>query len=450
MAAGKYVHATNFDTDGFLEDVKKAKDAIGEPTSEDAQHLLRIVDFVRASLVGGHLLLIVSVLQTSQLTLVSGCVLAALMISTSRCMAWTIVGHHVSHGGCDKFQKTHPGELPHQYKRGVFAVGIRRFFDWMDWMLPAAWDFEHNKMHHYHLSEETDPDLVEANFLMLQEMPLPNFLKYASMAMWIVSWKVTYYSPNTFKELTLSRTGSWLQQNWPKRLKTTDPLTMFDLMRHLVVAAATGRFAEIMYWPVFAVSWILVIAPMAIGAFLPAVLPLGLNAAGLWPFAMSHQQVALRALATCLLAEAFTNAHSFVIIACNHAGEDMYRYTTPCKAYSAEFFLRCTYSSVNFETGNDFVDGLYGWLNYQIEHHMFPDLMPLQYRKLQPLMKSICQKHGVQYVQQNGLMRTWKMLQVAVGAKSMKQCEAVLPPTQAEKKMKSSSQSVLAETAMGG
>jgi hypothetical protein len=38
-----------------------------------------------------------------------------------------------------------------------------------------------------------------------------------------------------------------------------------------------------------------------------------------------------------------------VIIACNHSGGDLYRYSTSCKAYSAEFLLRCAYSSANFE-----------------------------------------------------------------------------------------------------
>ena len=25
-------------------------------------------------------------------------------------------------------------------RRGIFAIGLRRFLDWMDWMLPQAWD----------------------------------------------------------------------------------------------------------------------------------------------------------------------------------------------------------------------------------------------------------------------------------------------------------------------
>jgi len=159
----------------------------------------------------------------------------------------------------------------------------------------------------------------------------------------------------------------------------------------------------------------------------PALVPLVLNMVHAWPFAEPCQSAATRALITALIAEALTNAHSFVIIACNHSGEDLYRYETSCKAYSAEWFLRCAYSSANFETGTEFVDCVYGWLNYQIEHHMFPDMTPLQYRKLQPLIKSVCQKHGVLYLQQNALLRTWKMFRIAAGTASMKQCDAILP-----------------------
>ena len=106
-----------------------------------------------------------------------------------------------------------------------------------------------------------------------------------------------------------------------------------------------------------------------------------------------------------------------------------YRYSTSCKAYSAEFLLRCAYSSANFECGNDLslgfqfqvhhqsqvmsadfclfrIDITYGWLNYQIEHHMFPDMTPLQYRKFQPLVKSICQKHKVTTVANSVVMLT--------------------------------------------
>jgi len=40
---------------------------------------------------------------------------------------------------------------------------------------------------------------------------------------------------------------------------------------------------------------------------------------------------------------------------------------------------------------NDF---LHGWLNYQIEHHVWPSLSALSYQRAQPELKSICEKYG--------------------------------------------------------
>ena len=35
-----------------------------------------------------------------------------------------------------------------------------RYLDWLDWMLPEAWVFEHNVLHHSHTGEDADPDLL--------------------------------------------------------------------------------------------------------------------------------------------------------------------------------------------------------------------------------------------------------------------------------------------------
>ena len=43
-------------------------------------------------------------------------------------------------------------------------------------------------------------------------------------------------------------------------------------------------------------------------------------------------------------------------------------------------------------------------------------------------MKSVCKKHGVLYVQQNALPRTWAMFRVAVGDDKMIRCTALIPP----------------------
>ena len=42
--------------------------------------------------------------------------------------------------------------IGHRFHRSTFARGpVARFMDWCDWMLPEAWDVEHNALHHYEL-----------------------------------------------------------------------------------------------------------------------------------------------------------------------------------------------------------------------------------------------------------------------------------------------------------
>uniref|UniRef100_A0A8C0CL02 Fatty acid desaturase domain-containing protein n=1 Tax=Balaenoptera musculus TaxID=9771 RepID=A0A8C0CL02_BALMU len=45
-----------------------------------------------------------------------------------------------------------------------------------------------------------------------------------------------------------------------------------------------------------------------------------------------------------------------------------------------------------------FNDWLTGHLNFQIEHHLFPTMPCHNYHKVAPLVRSLCAKHGLQYV----------------------------------------------------
>lgn len=69
-------------------------------------------------------------------------------------------------------------------------------------------------------------------------------------------------------------------------------------------------------------------------------------------------------------AELMTNAHAFLAIVTNHAGNDMYRFREGCRPYSGSFYLRQVLASVDFWTGSDLNDFMHGYLNYQIEHHL--------------------------------------------------------------------------------
>lgn len=71
--------------------------------------------------------------------------LSAILMSTAICMRWTMIGHHTCHGGYNAL--VNPDD---RFHRSNFAKGaVRRALDWCDWMLPEAWDVEHNYMHHY-------------------------------------------------------------------------------------------------------------------------------------------------------------------------------------------------------------------------------------------------------------------------------------------------------------
>ena len=66
---------------------------------------------------------------------------------------------------------------------------------------------------------------------------------------------------------------------------------------------------------------------------------------------------------------------------------------------------------------NDF---MHGWLNYQVEHHLWPSLSALSYQKAQPQVADICAKYGVPYVQENVFVRLKKTVDIMVGKTSMR------------------------------
>ena len=144
-------------------------------------------------------------------------------------------------------------------------------------------------------------------------------------------------------------------------------------------------------------------------------------------FLLIGWKAALFVLLNSLLAELIANIYSFLIIVPNHAGEDLYRFDTPVRDKD-EFLVRQVIGSVNFKTGGEVNDFLHGWLNYQIEHHLFPDLPASKYRDLQPRVKEICARNGVPYVQEGLWIRVRKMLHIMVGKDDMNRIESVPIP----------------------
>jgi fatty acid desaturase len=92
--------------------------------------------------------------------------------------------------------------------------------------------------------------------------------------------------------------------------------------------------------------------------------------------------------------------------------------------------------SANYRTGGDLNDFAHLWLNYQIEHHLWPDMPMLKYREVQPKVRALCEKYGVPYVQESVWTRVRKMVEVVLGRASMRRlapskavaCEALDGP----------------------
>ena len=53
--------------------------------------------------------------------------------------------------------------------------------------------------------------------------------------------------------------------------------------------------------------------------------------------------------------------------------------------------------SVNFNTKSRMVSWMTGGLNTQIEHHLFPNICSIHYRKLGPIVKQTAAEFGVAY-----------------------------------------------------
>eukprot|EP00128_Syssomonas_multiformis_P008405 Colp12_sorted_trinity150504_noHs@31416 len=305
-----------------------------------------------------------------------------LSLSVYTTTRWTIIGHHVCHGGYDKCNDP-------TYKRGKFGLKWRRFVDWFDWFLVEAWNIEHNKYHHYQLNEVGDPDLVESNFESLRAMIGNKFYGIVSRIFFFalaVSWRWLYYAPNTFDKL-------YMDQNHKGRSYMTVTLNR--------IFSRGAHFAYEYIWRVF----------LPYFGFMYVAVPYAYSLLG-----FNFNTV----LINIALAEFLSNIHSFMIVVPNHCGDDLYRFDTGCVGDTKQLVYRSALGSVNYTYGTDLIDFLHGFLNYQIEHHMFPDLSALEYQRLAPKVKEICLKHDVQYIEQNVFMRVKKTYDIAVGNAKMK------------------------------
>ncbi|WP_299493073.1 fatty acid desaturase [uncultured Shewanella sp.] len=288
---------------------------------------------------------------------------------------WLLM-HHIGHGGYNRINN-----IPKRFHSAYYAQGYRRYLDWFDWIQADAWNYEHNYLHHTFTGENKDPDLVENNLDWLANLEQPTFIKWFILFIAAMSWKFTYYSPQTlscFKDYQKVNVKNFIdvRQKTPRHMWFTLFLPYIGF--HFI---ALPLLCE----------WI--VPGMGINVFYAR-----------------------------LLAEVIHNIQMFIIIVPNHSGADLYRFDNinQYKHRNSEYYLRQILGSTNYPNGNEAIDFLHMYLNYQIEHHLFPNLPMRQYKLIQPKIRATCEKYNVPYVQENVWCRFIKMVHIATGKQKMR------------------------------
>jgi fatty acid desaturase len=309
-------------------------------SSKDRRHLMLIIWINRLLLVIGY-----------GTAWIMPNILSMLCISIAMHGQWTIVAHHVSHGGYDNVPN-----MPARYHSKRFAFGWRRLVDWLDWMYPPAWAYEHNVLHHFYTNEVIDPDYLALKVKQYVNPQWPKWLTFCFVCINITAWKASYYSMNTLKAYTEKKAYNY----------ATIPTTY---------ARKSFIYNFIPYLGIYFIFIPLLFLPMG----WLAVFYVFINRLG---------------------AEILTNIHSFLTIVPNHVGDDISFRPEHFKTRN-EFYINQIEGAVNYHTGSFLGDYLQGYLNYQIEHHLFPDLPPYQYVKMQPKIKKLCEQYHIHYKQES-------------------------------------------------
>jgi len=308
--------------------------------------------------------------------------LSILLIAIGQTIRWGLA-HHILHRAFDNI----PG-VPTRFRGSHFARGWRRMIDWNEWMLPAAFQHEHN-VHHVYTGGHEDPDVVEANLEFVRGSPKPRWVKYLMITLIALTWRLDDYAPGTFIQLRRKQRG----------LRAT----RYRFTSMIVFPEVFNPFTRegIRFW-----LWCILPTGLTRFILIPALfLPLGTFAA-------------LSVLISAIAAELLCNGYTFVLIASSHTGDDVFRFDEGTRG-QPDFYRHQLLGTVNYKRGPLLRDYLQIWINYQIEHHIFPNLPPSKYAECAKEVEQICRRHNVPYRWAHLHKRMWRMLDVVVGNTSM-------------------------------
>ena len=109
----------------------------------------------------------------------------------------------------------------------------------------------------------------------------------------------------------------------------------------------------------------------------------------------------MHAVGFILIHQALVGVYMGSVFAPNHKGMPM-----PTKSAKLDFLRRQVLTSRNVR-GNPFIDWLYGGLNYQIEHHLFPTVPRNKLSAVRPIVQAFCRERSVSYYE-TGMIRSYR------------------------------------------
>lgn len=233
---------------------------------------------------------------------------------------------------------------------------------------PVAWNIHHVFGHHSHTGlTKKDPDLSYNIILKRPDQHIRSFNSIYRFQQYYV-WPILTFLPNQFVSLIF-------QYHFHK---TIFGIKWYDLAKF---AKYKIRFANIL------------------SLLLYIIVP--------WYF---QQSISFVILANLVYFTALGTTF-FTIVIPNHDSitvyENLERFKLDHPHLLRDWSIQQIVSTANFSNGQGLADRvvhqLFGGMNYQIEHHLFPTVSHIHYPALSVIVKEMCTKNNIPYVSKNNI-----------------------------------------------
>jgi len=260
------------------------------------------------------------------------------------------IGHNVLHGQYDGFP-----EIPQFHSRN---------FKWKAPVDEEGWRREHNALHHVHTNVfEKDPDLNHGILRMNDQTPWNPIHRWQVpiYLLWVYPQILYGFNNQNLGFGQRDRARKFPEGN--KGYATVDHpgQTLADLEKRRWRSVLRVTFKEYLVFPLLALA----------------------TGFSFWKVFLGN-----------MLADGINNYWIAMTIQATH-------FTAPLQPEEAlkhrgHWYISQLDSSVNFK-GSRLMSILWGHLNYQVEHHLFPDIPSRHYPDMSKDVREVCKKYGLNY-----------------------------------------------------